>query len=889
MANINPLVKQQHYGHNQGKHVFDQMFPNTDDDDTEVLTEPPEGYKAAAMFDYHSVQKNVPSIKKVRNNYALVQHGGDIKFMHLNGHENMNTDYVDVNKLYNNKPEPVLALPTNDDVTANVVSDLSKGKDLTHVKGEDHVHIKQQEGGHTYDGWVTNPYTYGGRIGNGWSDHPTGQTNNQPIGQAFDSQQFHQQSTHTNDEPIGQAFDSQQQFQQQTAHANDEPIGQAFYRPPIRRPPLTQSNHQRYSSRKTFPIKMAADDEEQDDYGDVQYSSLDMPVHGSVVSEKDAKKIGLYDDSYLKKLGIWEDANTGGIWNGGVPWGMTGIPWGNGGLNQAWMKGLIDNNADLRGLNNTSKKVNGTNGSPCMIPADIAFLFDASKGSSKKKEYFETFVEFAKQVIGYHQPSLEGYHYGAVVYSDSAHVQFDFEKSYEMNGVFTELEELKNISLVEKGSNMEQGLRVSKEDLFDKTAREWVQQVLIILTDTKGEGDVEKWARQLRDSTVNIYLIGLANSDSTADIGQMEKIGTKPLKHHVFQVTADHLLGTTDTVSHPQYLARIIPNQICRLNLIFVIDMNFTSNKTMTNIKNFIKESSLNIGLSQWGSHVALIGYGQDVADKNTENENWDLMSKLDHGSINQAVDNLSQEGQRVTNLGRALELAHKYFKGETKEPVIGSFWRYINVTIVINTQEVIEEYGKQAQNLRDNGVIIHAIGINMTSTLLENDDPLVKIASCSEEFHIHHLNDTTKLKMLAKSMQQYLSQLLYAQESETKNIEGGWKASYGNIMMSNLNVAQQNSTTVQNKSNSTANLNSTIASTLSNATLQEVAVPLTETLSQEPDWSKYLKKPTFEPTVVSITKDDVELQDNADDIQTASNKNASTRQKINRHNKKVT
>lgn len=37
---------------------------------------------------------------------------------------------------------------------------------------------------------------------------------------------------------------------------------------------------------------MAADDEEQDDYGDVQCNSLDMPVHGSVVSEKDAKKIG---------------------------------------------------------------------------------------------------------------------------------------------------------------------------------------------------------------------------------------------------------------------------------------------------------------------------------------------------------------------------------------------------------------------------------------------------------------------------------------------------------------------------------------------------------------------------------------------------------------------
>lgn len=70
----------------------------------------------------------------------------------------------------------------------------------------------------------------------------------------------------------------------------------------------------------------------------------------------------------------------------------------------------------------------GGGGGAYMVPADVAFLFDASKLGDKKEEYFRKYIAFAKRVIELHPPSLEGYHYGAVIYSDSGIMQFDFEK-----------------------------------------------------------------------------------------------------------------------------------------------------------------------------------------------------------------------------------------------------------------------------------------------------------------------------------------------------------------------------------------------------------------------------------------------------------------------------
>jgi len=70
----------------------------------------------------------------------------------------------------------------------------------------------------------------------------------------------------------------------------------------------------------------------------------------------------------------------------------------------------------------------GGGGGGCLVPADVAFLFDASKAGDKKDEYFQRYIAFAKQVVDFHPPSIEGYHYAAAIYSDNGLLQFDFEK-----------------------------------------------------------------------------------------------------------------------------------------------------------------------------------------------------------------------------------------------------------------------------------------------------------------------------------------------------------------------------------------------------------------------------------------------------------------------------
>ena len=52
-------------------------------------------------------------------------------------------------------------------------------------------------------------------------------------------------------------------------------------------------------------------------------------------------------------------------------------------------------------------------------------------------------------------------------------------RSYDDNGVTIELDKVKDAFPNKEGANMADGLKKAKEELFDKTARDWVNQVTI--------------------------------------------------------------------------------------------------------------------------------------------------------------------------------------------------------------------------------------------------------------------------------------------------------------------------------------------------------------------------------------------------------------------------
>lgn len=166
---------------------------------------------------------------------------------------------------------------------------MTHGHDLTHVHGHDDVHVQGHDHGHDYGGWASHPYVYGAHYGDGYGDGYHGDH-----------------------------------------HWDDYGHGYSHYGMPA---------HVHLHHHHTFAPY----------HDELRYPSYELPVHGSVVSEREAKKIGifvirltillltgmdlhtqtffgmdniylttatdfnmlllgLYDEAYLKKLGIWEDA-----------------------------------------------------------------------------------------------------------------------------------------------------------------------------------------------------------------------------------------------------------------------------------------------------------------------------------------------------------------------------------------------------------------------------------------------------------------------------------------------------------------------------------------------------------------------------------------------------
>ncbi|XP_065668321.1 uncharacterized protein PF3D7_1120600 isoform X6 [Hydra vulgaris] len=498
------------------------------------------------------------------------------------------------------------------------------------------------------------------------------------------------------------------------------------------------------------------------------------PSKGVVVPEKDARKIGLYDKDYLEKLGVWDDFKShpstwiDAILRDNDAWGTKG----------AFM-------AETRGFNSTLP----SNLTICRVPADVAFLFDGSLGNENKEKYFNRYIEFAKQVVNYHPPSMQGYHYGAVVYSDTAELKFNFDLAYDVNGVLEEFEDIRRtFTSFKEGSRVDLGLQAIKE-LFDKSGRDWVSQVLIVLTDSKSTEGVEVIAQSLRDSTVSIFVIGLANKDSHSDIGQMEKIASQPTQHHVFQIDIKKLLGTNENVAYPQHLARVIPYKICRMNLAFVVDMKGSEVSRLSAIKDFIKTVTSDLGMGLYGSHVSVVGYGGKA-----KKSGWDFARfilcgstptcNLDRAEYLKSVDNLESEAGKESDAGSALEKVFGFYFDHSNNGQ--EYWNYLNVTVILTDRKLDGSYEAVARKLRNHGVIIHAVGwLDANKGLARN--ALAEAASDSDDFYLHTHTGILALENVARRMKQYFSLLLFGHESYKSKVIGGWEEAESKNLLKNV------------------------------------------------------------------------------------------------------
>lgn len=103
-------------------------------------------------------------------------------------------------------------------------------------------------------------------------------------------------------------------------------------------------------------------------------------------------------------------------------------------------------------------------------------------------------------------------------------------------------------------TNIGEGLRLVKKELFDVTSRRNVPQILIVLTSGKSTEDVITPSKALRDSGVTVFCIGIGKVYNEKEL---DDIATDP--------DADHVL-TTD-VARLGLVIKAVKGKICKANI----------------------------------------------------------------------------------------------------------------------------------------------------------------------------------------------------------------------------------------------------------------------------------------------------------------------------------
>ncbi|KAM7403882.1 hypothetical protein PAMA_004351 [Pampus argenteus] len=162
--------------------------------------------------------------------------------------------------------------------------------------------------------------------------------------------------------------------------------------------------------------------------------------------------------------------------------------------------------------------------------ADLVFLIDGSwsigDDSFNKVTQFVTSMTGAFDVI-----SPSGMQVSFVQYSDEAKTEFKLNTYHDKGVVISALQNVRY-----RGGNTRTGnaLEHVYEHVFtsDSGMRKNVPKVLVVVTDGRSQDDVKKSAEKLQHSGYSVFVVGVADVDTT----ELKLIGSKPSERHVFVV-----------------------------------------------------------------------------------------------------------------------------------------------------------------------------------------------------------------------------------------------------------------------------------------------------------------------------------------------------------------
>uniref|UniRef100_A0A8C6NS03 VWFA domain-containing protein n=1 Tax=Nothobranchius furzeri TaxID=105023 RepID=A0A8C6NS03_NOTFU len=348
--------------------------------------------------------------------------------------------------------------------------------------------------------------------------------------------------------------------------------------------------------------------------------------------------------------------------------------------------------------------------------ADIVFIVDDSRSITPNN--FHLMRHFLYSMISSLDVNPKRVRVGIVTYSD-----YPTAQAY-LNTFQDKAEVLQFITTLPRrggGTNTGAALKFTLESVFieEKGSRKGVQKVAIVITDNGSHNNVSAEAIGLRRASVKVFAVGIqvANTDDLHDMA------SHPTSRHVFTVDSfAQLKPLTETLQESLYCDYTVFSRLAGLffltaceqkdeaDIFFLIDDSGSiEQEDFTDMKKFVIEFLKTFRIGPHHVRLGLVKYSDEPT------EEFDLGVYSSALEIEKAVESIFHEGGG-TKSGLALSFMGSYFERAAASRQVQQY------LIVITDGESSDEVKDPAENLRNKGISVFAIGIKEANATQLNE-----------------------------------------------------------------------------------------------------------------------------------------------------------------------
>ena len=189
-----------------------------------------------------------------------------------------------------------------------------------------------------------------------------------------------------------------------------------------------------------------------------------------------------------------------------------------------------------------------------ILAFDLGFVVDGSKDiDDQGPGNFRKCLEFTKEILRSFPVSTHGVHTGLITYDRNAHVNINFDTPLDQSGIETAVDAIPYLGDESYTGN---ALDTAMRKLFPHSGREKVAHMLVLITGSNSQDEVESSAEELRASGIRIFCIGVGRR---YDQSQLDLIASSPSDTYVITTEFETLRNVVPLLSSRIISGKMLP------------------------------------------------------------------------------------------------------------------------------------------------------------------------------------------------------------------------------------------------------------------------------------------------------------------------------------------